>query len=233
VSKRVRVHGESTRQVVLDAAIRKFSEKSFLGATTIQIADEAGVSEKTIFDLFGDKKTLYLEVREYIRRSAIRDMLPRLPIGGGAPAILRALGREFLREVRGDCDRARVSIQAITAIDDPGILPGDAGAGKKHPRRGPEVGPGEDGPRHRQVRMDLLDSPQRGGIRDTDGLLAGARRGCGPGLPEPAGRYDRAAPVAPRRPSPAYLCITSKNRSSAEAGSKSPTDFLSRSSSTA
>jgi AcrR family transcriptional regulator len=121
VSKRVRVHGESTRQVVLDAAIRKFSEKSFLGATTIQIADEAGVSEKTIFDLFGDKKTLYLEVREYIRRSAIRDMLPRLPIGGGAPAILRALGREFLREVRGDCDRARVSIQAITAIDDPDI----------------------------------------------------------------------------------------------------------------
>jgi AcrR family transcriptional regulator len=115
VSKRVRVHGESTRQVVLDAAIRKFSEKSFLGATTIQIADEAGVSEKTIFDLFGDKKTLYLEVREYIRRSAIRDMLPRLPIGGGAPAILRALGREFLR------DRARVSIQAITAIDDPDI----------------------------------------------------------------------------------------------------------------
>jgi AcrR family transcriptional regulator len=107
--------------VVLDAAIRKFSEKSFLGATTIQIADEAGVSEKTIFDLFGDKKTLYLEVREYIRRSAIRDMLPRLPIGGGAPAILRALGREFLREVRGDCDRARVSIQAITAIDDPDI----------------------------------------------------------------------------------------------------------------
>jgi AcrR family transcriptional regulator len=107
--------------MVIDAAIRKFSEKSFLRATTIDIAREAGVSEKTIFDLFGDKKTLYLDVREYIRRSAIRDMLVRLPIGGGAPVILRALGLEFLRNVAGARDRARVSIQAITAIDDPDI----------------------------------------------------------------------------------------------------------------
>jgi TetR/AcrR family transcriptional repressor of nem operon len=118
LSPKGRGQRESTRQVVLDAALRKFSEKSFLGATTIEIAEEAGVSEKTLFDLFGDKKTLYLDVREYIRRSAIRDMLPRLPIGGGAPAILRALGVEFLHEVQRNSDRARVSLQAITAIDD-------------------------------------------------------------------------------------------------------------------
>lgn len=118
MSPRGRGQSKSTRQVVLDAALRKFSEKSFLGATTIEIAEEAGVSEKTLFDLFGDKKTLYLDVREYIRRSAIRDMLPRLPIGGGAPAILRALGVEFLHEVQRNSDRARVSLQAITAIDD-------------------------------------------------------------------------------------------------------------------
>lgn len=118
MSPKGRGQSESTRQVVLDAALRKFSEKSFLGATTIEIAEEAGVSEKTLFDLFGDKKTLYLDVREYIRRSAIRDMLPCLPIGGGAPAILRALGVEFLHEVQRNSDRARVSLQAITAIDD-------------------------------------------------------------------------------------------------------------------
>jgi len=118
LSPKGRGQSESTRQVVLDAALRKFSEKSFLGATTIEIAEEAGVSEKTLFDLFGDKKTLYLDVREYIGRSAIRDMLPRLPIGGGAPAILRALGVEFLHEVQRNSDRARVSLQAITAIDD-------------------------------------------------------------------------------------------------------------------
>ncbi len=118
---RGRGQSEGTRKQVLSAAMRKFSEKSFLGATTAEIAVEAGVSEKTIFDLFGDKKTLYLAVREYIHRNMLRDMLPRLPLGGGAPMILRAFGREFLREVSEYRDRARVSIQSITAIDDADI----------------------------------------------------------------------------------------------------------------
>lgn len=121
MSPRGRGQAETTRQQLMDAAMRKFAEKSFLNATTAEIAREAGVSEKTLFDLFGDKKTLYLEVRENIRSSALAEVLPRLPIGGGAPAILRALGREFLHEVSGNRTRARVSIQAITAIDDPEI----------------------------------------------------------------------------------------------------------------
>ena len=121
MSTRGRGHSEGTRDQVLAAAMRKFGEKSFLGATTAQIAVEARVSEKTIFDLFGDKKTLYLEVRRSIHLNMLKDMLPQLPLGGGAPAVLRGLGREFLREVRGNRDRARVSIQAITAIDDPDI----------------------------------------------------------------------------------------------------------------
>jgi AcrR family transcriptional regulator len=116
-----RGHSEGTRQQVLSAAMRKFGEKSFLGATTAEIAVEANVSEKTIFDLFGDKKTLYLQVRDSIHRTMLRDMLPNLPLGGGAPAVLRSLGREFLREVSQNRDTARVSIQAITAIDDPDI----------------------------------------------------------------------------------------------------------------
>ena len=121
MSTRGRGHSEGTRDQVLAAAMRKFSEKSLRGATTAQIAVEARVSEKTIFDLFGDKKTLYLEVRRSIHLNMLKDMLPQLPLGGGAPAVLRGLGREFLREVRGNRDRARVSIQAITAIDDPDI----------------------------------------------------------------------------------------------------------------
>lgn len=121
MNTRGRGHSEGTREQVLAAAMRKFSEKSYLGATTAEIAIEANVSEKTIFDLFGDKKTLFLEVRESIHRSMIKDMLPHLPLGGGAPAVLKGLGREFLREVARNRDKARVTIQAITAIDDPDI----------------------------------------------------------------------------------------------------------------
>lgn len=121
MSPKGKTNGENTRQAVLEAAIRKFGENSFLTATTMEIAREAGVSEKTIFDLFGDKKTLYLQARDHIRRTMFSDILPDLPIGSGAPTVLRALGREYLRDVTRNKDRARVSIQSITAIDDPEI----------------------------------------------------------------------------------------------------------------
>jgi AcrR family transcriptional regulator len=113
------VGSRGTREIIIEAALEQFGQKSFLGATTAEIAREAGISEKTIFDLFGDKKTLYQAVRRHIRESAIRNVLVNLPIGGGAPALLRALGREFIRETRERPNTARVSMQAITAIDDP------------------------------------------------------------------------------------------------------------------
>lgn len=118
------IETEGTREIIIKAALAKFSEKSFLGATTAEIAREAGVSEKTIFDLFGDKKTLYRAVRMYFRESALREVIPRLPLGGGAPAVLRGLGREFIRETRENPEAVRVSMQAITAMDDPDIKQG-------------------------------------------------------------------------------------------------------------
>ncbi|MFY9140100.1 MAG: TetR/AcrR family transcriptional regulator [Thermacetogeniaceae bacterium] len=46
----------STQQKILDAAVKVFSEKGFAGATTSEIAREAGVAEGTIFRHFGTKK---------------------------------------------------------------------------------------------------------------------------------------------------------------------------------
>ncbi len=46
----------STQQKIINAAIKVFSEKGFEGATTSEIAQEAGVAEGTIFRHFGTKK---------------------------------------------------------------------------------------------------------------------------------------------------------------------------------
>lgn len=46
----------STQQKIIKAAIKVFSEKGFEGATTSEIAQEAGVAEGTIFRHFGTKK---------------------------------------------------------------------------------------------------------------------------------------------------------------------------------
>lgn len=113
--------GNGTRAAIIEAALRKFSEKSFIGATTAEIAVEAGVSEKTIFDLFGNKKTLYLAVRDSIRNSIVQTVIPRLPLGAGAPNLLRTLGRLSLDEFRKHRDELTVTFHAITAINDPEI----------------------------------------------------------------------------------------------------------------
>jgi len=106
---------------VLQAALEEFGEKGYPGTTTAGIARAAGVSEKTVFDLFGDKKSLYLEVRAAVTDEIMMDILPRLPLGAGAPDILRALGREFLEQTLPRLSRIRVSIQAISALEDPDI----------------------------------------------------------------------------------------------------------------
>ena len=57
-------------QEILDAAVRVFSRKGFNGATTKEIAGEAGVAEGTIFRYFKTKKDILLSlVGPYLAQS--------------------------------------------------------------------------------------------------------------------------------------------------------------------
>jgi TetR/AcrR family transcriptional regulator len=49
-----------TAQAVLDTACRVFSRSSYRGATTAEIAREAGISEPILYRHFGSKRDLYL-----------------------------------------------------------------------------------------------------------------------------------------------------------------------------
>ena len=55
-----RLTGEARRQAVLDTACRVFSRSSYRGATTAEIAREAGISEPILYRHFGSKRELYL-----------------------------------------------------------------------------------------------------------------------------------------------------------------------------
>lgn len=71
---------EPTRQQILEAAVRVYSEAGFRGATTRRIADEAGVNEVTLFRIFGSKAAL---IGEAVRAHAeAREMapLPEVPV---------------------------------------------------------------------------------------------------------------------------------------------------------
>jgi TetR/AcrR family transcriptional regulator len=55
---------EARRQAVLDTACRVFSQTSYRGATTAEIAREAGISEPILYRHFGSKRDLYLACLE-------------------------------------------------------------------------------------------------------------------------------------------------------------------------
>lgn len=62
-SRRGRVHdAEGTREAILDAAEKVFTEHGFDGARIDAIAKEAGYNKSLIFQYFGDKVGLYVEV---------------------------------------------------------------------------------------------------------------------------------------------------------------------------
>ncbi len=50
---------DETEQKILEAALKMFSQKGYIGATTISIAEKAGFSEKTLFRKFKTKKNLF------------------------------------------------------------------------------------------------------------------------------------------------------------------------------
>jgi len=54
-----RLPAAERRSAVIDAALRVFSEGSYAGATTADIAREAGVSEPILYRHFGSKRDLY------------------------------------------------------------------------------------------------------------------------------------------------------------------------------
>jgi AcrR family transcriptional regulator len=57
---RQRLTAEERRQAVLDTACSVFAVSSYRGATTAEIAREAGISEPILYRHFGSKRDLYL-----------------------------------------------------------------------------------------------------------------------------------------------------------------------------
>ncbi|MGK2961208.1 MAG: TetR/AcrR family transcriptional regulator [Gemmatimonadaceae bacterium] len=69
-----------TRETILDAAARVFSQHGFRGSTTRRIAEAASVNEVTVFRYFGSKAALLQEAVKGINASSTTNSLPRDPI---------------------------------------------------------------------------------------------------------------------------------------------------------
>jgi len=81
---RPRLSAEDRRQAVLDTACGVFFRKSYRGATTAEIAREAGLTEPILYRHFGSKRDLYLacldEASRQFREFAV-DAIANDPVG--------------------------------------------------------------------------------------------------------------------------------------------------------
>ncbi len=67
----------STKDKILESSLKLFSRKGFLGATTKEIAKEAGIAEVTLFRHFPSKEKLFEEViSTYSFLPALKGLLP-------------------------------------------------------------------------------------------------------------------------------------------------------------
>lgn len=83
-----------TREKIMDAALMLFSRKGYIGATTKEIAGNAGVAEVTLFRHFSSKERLFEEViNTYSFLPALKGLLPTLKNMDYTDALTELAGR--------------------------------------------------------------------------------------------------------------------------------------------
>jgi outer membrane protein len=93
---------EPTKQQLLDAAVRVYSDAGFRGATTRRIAEEAGVNEVTLFRLFGSKAALIEAAVHHASINGAAEPLPPEPVDPVAELTQWAeKDHAFMLETRG------------------------------------------------------------------------------------------------------------------------------------
>ena len=129
---RARLSAEARRQAVLDTACGVFFRKSYRGATTAEIAREAGITEPILYRHFGSKRDLYLACldeawrifREFAEEAIEADPSGCLGAIADAYTAKRAKLRlvdlwiQALTEASGDPVIAKALRQQIRAVHD-------------------------------------------------------------------------------------------------------------------
>jgi AcrR family transcriptional regulator len=149
-----RMPAAKRRQALIDTAIRVFSEGSYRGTTTAEIARAAGISEPILYRHFASKRDLYLAALDHVWGKARASWEHALETTPNVAAAFEAMGRGHVT-VR-DCkfQMAELWVQALgEAAEDPEL--------RKHLRR-----------HMREVHDFIADAIRRG---QAEGALNAAR----------------------------------------------------------
>jgi len=111
VTKR-RLPREQREAQILDAATRVFASKGFRGATTKEIAAEAGVSEGTIYNYFESKHDLLIAMSQRLALESLQQ-LDHLPPQEDVRAYVTALVRDRFELLEKNMDLIRALMPEV------------------------------------------------------------------------------------------------------------------------
>jgi len=100
---------ETTRERIMEAATKLFSEKGYAGATTRAIAEMAGVNDVTLFRHFGTKENLAQEIMDQLGGPAIATDLQH-QFSGNYLQDLTFFGRAMLSVMSERSNEMRMAI---------------------------------------------------------------------------------------------------------------------------
>jgi AcrR family transcriptional regulator len=96
---------KQTREEIASAAMKLFTERGFDAVTVAEVAEAAGVSEKTVFNYFQAKEDLVFPEGE-ARWEALLESIRTRPVGTSLVAPFRQATHELLDQVaRGDVEQ--------------------------------------------------------------------------------------------------------------------------------
>src|SRR6202044_1042572 len=117
---------EFDREEVLEEAIKVFADHGFGGTSTDVLIKAMGISRKSMYDTFGDKRRLYLEALQRYTAGSVAEILRSLNAGGsplkGLEAALVAFASRPTTEaalgcmgVRSTCEFGRSDPEVVVA----------------------------------------------------------------------------------------------------------------------
>jgi AcrR family transcriptional regulator len=123
-----RMAAADRRNHLVETAIRLFTEGSYHGTTTAEIARAAGVSEPILYRHFASKRELYLAALEHVWAKTREAWERKLDEASDACAAVEAIGKEHVSVRSPKLQLAELWVQALgEASEDPAL--------KRHLRR--------------------------------------------------------------------------------------------------
>ena len=115
-----RMAAAERRQQLIETAIRLFTDGSYHGTTTAEIARAAGVSEPILYRHFASKRDLYLAALEHVWAKAREGWERKLDGAPDACAAIEAIGKGHVSVRSPRLQLAELWVQALSeASEDP------------------------------------------------------------------------------------------------------------------